>query len=450
MGQQTISTPFGLTIEGTGPSASATVIDAGGTVRAFLLTPTLSNLSNAAFVFQDLTIQHGLATDDGQGGNTAEGGGILALPNVNTLALNGVVLRSNIAQGGSTQDAMGGGLFINSGSLTILSSLIQNNQVLGGSGIGNEALGGGIFAQAPTTISGSTLANNQAAADFGQGGGAWLGNQTTIINSTIANNSASAGSTDPTAAAGGGLFFSKGPATLINVTVAYNQVGGTSRGEGGGIEQVSGANPQITLINTLVALNSADRGADFNGAVFQSDRNLIGNADGSTGFSASNGDRLGTTAAPINPGLGALADNGGLTPTIALLPGSPAISAGDPNAGGSFDQRGLGFPRVVFGVVDIGAFQTQSNLGSGALPGGGGGGGSDGFTPPNLNKPPLMALLDTFLKGVEAVFYGSRTETVTDNFFGLLLVSTYDQAGNLHKVTLLGFGLSVDVTSLVG
>src|SRR5687768_12758054 len=62
--------------------------------------------------------------------------------------------------------------------------------------------------------------------------------------------------------------------------------------------------------------------------------------------------------------LGPLADNGGPTFTHALLDGSPAINAGDPaTVAGSgntpeFDQRGTGFPRVVGGRIDMGAFEA--------------------------------------------------------------------------------------------
>ena len=63
------------------------------------------------------------------------------------------------------------------------------------------------------------------------------------------------------------------------------------------------------------------------------------------------------------PGLGALADNGGLTKTMALLTGSPAIDAG-PNpvatfTGNGFDQRATPYLRVYGGQVDIGAFEWQ-------------------------------------------------------------------------------------------
>ena len=62
-----------------------------------------------------------------------------------------------------------------------------------------------------------------------------------------------------------------------------------------------------------------------------------------------------------NPRLGPLADNGGPTQTHALLPGSRAIDAGDPNfsAPPDFDQRGMPFVRVSDGRIDMGAFEYQ-------------------------------------------------------------------------------------------
>jgi hypothetical protein len=59
-----------------------------------------------------------------------------------------------------------------------------------------------------------------------------------------------------------------------------------------------------------------------------------------------NGNLVGSAAAPIDPQLGPLQDNGGPTQTMALRPGSPALNAGDPNQlGGTWDRgqdRGSG------------------------------------------------------------------------------------------------------------
>jgi hypothetical protein len=67
-------------------------------------------------------------------------------------------------------------------------------------------------------------------------------------------------------------------------------------------------------------------------------------------------DLVGTADNPIDPLLGRLQDNGGPTWTQALLPGSPALNAGDPDERGSLDQRGV----VRTGDVNIGAFQASA------------------------------------------------------------------------------------------
>ena len=79
-----------------------------------------------------------------------------------------------------------------------------------------------------------------------------------------------------------------------------------------------------------------DIAGDFKSQKF----NLIGMADGGTGFTDGvNADHVGSNANPLDPLIGVLQMNGGFTPTHALLPQSPAIDQGD-----SFkihnDQRG--------------------------------------------------------------------------------------------------------------
>src|SRR4029077_19791568 len=68
------------------------------------------------------------------------------------------------------------------------------------------------------------------------------------------------------------------------------------------------------------------------------------------------GDQINT-----DPMLGPLQNNGGPTFTHALLPGSPAIDAGDPNftPPPDYDQRGPGFVRVFNGRIDVGSFEVQ-------------------------------------------------------------------------------------------
>jgi hypothetical protein len=100
-------------------------------------------------------------------------------------------------------------------------------------------------------------------------------------------------------------------------------------------------------------------GPDVSGSVTTSDHDLVGDGTGSNLSNGANGDQVGTSASPINPLLGPLQDNGGPTPTMALLPNSPAIDAGDSMASGlpSTDQRG--YPRISGPAVDIGAYEVS-------------------------------------------------------------------------------------------
>jgi hypothetical protein len=102
---------------------------------------------------------------------------------------------------------------------------------------------------------------------------------------------------------------------------------------------------------------------DLQGSFTSLGHNLIGQTDANSGFvDGVNGDIAGSASAPINPLLGPLSDNGGPTPTMALLNGSPTLDAGDdalllrPYALRK-DQRG--FPRKSGSHVDIGAFEFQ-------------------------------------------------------------------------------------------
>src|SRR5207244_2850100 len=95
---------------------------------------------------------------------------------------------------------------------------------------------------------------------------------------------------------------------------------------------------------------------NVSGTVISHGYNL--SSDNGGGFLTATGDQINT-----DPLLGPLANNGGPTFTHALLPGSPAIDAGDPTFTPPplFDQRGPCFARVVNGRIDIGAFELQSS-----------------------------------------------------------------------------------------
>jgi hypothetical protein len=116
------------------------------------------------------------------------------------------------------------------------------------------------------------------------------------------------------------------------------------------------------VASSIIAGNVGDEDVFTNNAsngFFSGGYNLIGAGNNATDAFVLTGDQTGVT----NPMLAALADNGGPTETHALLPGSPAIDAGDPSAMAGvgdtpeFDQRGSGFDRVVGDGIDIGAYE---------------------------------------------------------------------------------------------
>src|SRR5208337_1462029 len=204
--------------------------------------------------------------------------------------------------------------------------------------------GGGVYNYfGTTTLTDCTVSGNSA----GDGGGGLIcGDGTiTLTDSTISGNYAGFN--------GGGLENATGTTTLTDVTVSGN----SARVIGGGLW----SDGTTTLTNTIVAENTATTsGPDALGAFASQGNNLIGKTDGSSGWVSS--DLTGTIAQPLNPLLAPLGNYGGPTQTMALLPGSPAINAGDNSlipAGLTTDQRGPGFPRIVGGTVDIGAFESS-------------------------------------------------------------------------------------------
>jgi hypothetical protein len=193
---------------------------------------------------------------------------------------------------------------------------------------------------------------NGGAGSFGGGDGG------------LAQNSAAAGGGGG-AGLGGAIFNNGGVVSLLNVTVASNfavgglggtggfGVGGGADGNGvGGGLYINGNGGTVFLKNTLLANNSAPSGTDLFGGVLSQGHNLIGNTGGAANSF------LPSDLQNVNPQLGSLQDNGGPTPTMALLPGSPAINAGDDAGAPATDQRG----RTRNSPVDIGAYEFESSL----------------------------------------------------------------------------------------
>ncbi|MBK8496926.1 MAG: hypothetical protein IPL50_19440 [Chitinophagaceae bacterium] len=278
-----------LTIQG--PGAALLTINGGGSGRIFYVAGAgVTGNINA------LTLTGGT----GAGAvNTGRGGA--AYNNLANMNLTNMVITGNTAANGGGINTAGAGSIT-----TITNSTISNNT--------STSSGGGLqnFSTSTTHVIGSTISGNTSTGSFG---GAFQANgTTTFANSTISGNSAST--------SGGGLYFNGPSATIINSTITNN----TTTGVGGGINKI-GTNP-LNIRNTLIAGNNGGATApDVSGTIVSQGFNLVGRVDGSTGFTQPT-DLTGTIAAPLNPLLGTLANNGGRTQTHALLTGSPAIDKG--------------------------------------------------------------------------------------------------------------------------
>jgi predicted outer membrane repeat protein len=309
-----------------------------------------------------------------------------------------------IFSGNSGEWGRGGAIASEDGTLTITGTSLSQNQALGGSGpietIPNQyaagtGQGGGLYLlRNSTSVRNSSITQNRAgggdggmgihqpggAAGDGRGGGiALVFGKLMVVNSTLSGNLA-IGATGGAGYGGGqggngigGGIEATGTLTVTDSTIVDNHAAGGPAGAGeplstdgaaggGGISKYA---PTLTtaLGNTIIALNTTMNTVDaaapnVAGTFISQGYNLIGDGTGSTGFNAP-GDQIGTTANPIDPLVGPLADNGGASYTHALLGGSPAIDAGNPASAGSdnacstTDQRGFG--RV--GRCDIGAFE---------------------------------------------------------------------------------------------
>ncbi len=279
--------------------------------------------SGANVYLNGLTIKNGAAIN-------ADGGGI---NNAGILTVDDCTFSGNTATGSGS---MGGAIY-NTGKLIVAypSTFTDNSAALGGAvanGPGGTAtvenstftgntaaFGGGIYSSGALTVYGCTLSGN--SAEFG-GGLCNQGGTVTLNTDTLAGNTA----TGTFIGIGqGGAIYNNGAMSLSATTVSAN-----SGFQGGGIWNGS----SLTLVDTIVAGNTLTAttafGPDVSGSVATSSSyNLIGNGTGLSGISNGvNHNKIGTSSAPINPRLGPLGNNGGSTETMAVLPGSPAISSG--------------------------------------------------------------------------------------------------------------------------
>lgn len=285
-----------LTIQG--PSGGGLALSGGSASRVIEVTPA-GNLT-----LEDILIEDAIE-ESGAG-----------IRNAGTLTLNRVQLvnceATGFGRGGGIQNfgtatltdctienctGYNGAGFVNDeGTLTLRRCLVTNNMTSGNSGAGGTNSDGTLILVNCTFDTNETTGGNRA------GGGLAIfvddvGSETTILHCTFANNTA----TGP----GGGIFCEGDlgpPAFPSLVRIEGTIVADNTSGSGG---------PDCDFVTPGVILTTARN-------------NVIGIDTNSLLVNGVAGNQVGSAGTPLDPLLGALADNGGAT--FSRLPGAGSVA----------------------------------------------------------------------------------------------------------------------------
>lgn len=382
----TLEPPADLAIKG--PGAAALDIQGGASFGVFevFASPAVT------VTISGLTISGGHDVSS----TVAEGGGI-NVRSESELVLDRVVVTENstaVNASSGSPNSMGGGIR-SVGPVTLRRTTVSDNEATdtaNGAGVFAVATGGGVWVDDDLVVEASTIADNTSSASVltgtgaaADGGGVQVGSGSSsveVIRSTIVGNAA----IGTTSSFGGGVYANvSGPTSYESTTIAGNQAG-----QGANVEAQSAA----TFENTIVARPLGGANCDDQGAGnFTSNGYNLEEGASTCGFGSGPGDEPTVPSAGLAP---ALAGNGGPTPTLALLPGSPAVDGGHATLGESQDQRDFARPVDFPGVAnasggdgtDVGAFELQQACAGQATPEAACASGGGKTPPPPPPAPP--------------------------------------------------------------
>jgi CSLREA domain-containing protein len=370
-GDLDIGTELGVLIDDPliirGEGDTPPVIDGNGADRVFDIH------GRGDVLLSNLVIQNGHSNNGGAGVRIYVNGAV---------RLVDLVVQQNQAE---PRFALGGGLWVTSGFVTLERCVVRDNSAAGGGGIFNSSPLGRL------EIFESTITNNTAHSTQHIYDGGGLGMHSgygvavaRIGNSTFSNN---------TAALHGGGMAIVGAASFVNVTISGNRAGGLGGGVFVGLVPSPPPGTEVVAMYSTIADNSGLGGgglANVGNRLFLESTIVSGNRSNSggpsnchlggvesRGYNVDSGYDCRLTHATdltsTNPLLGPLADNGGAVMTHALLTGSPAIDTGRPttsmrpydSAAYPMDARGILRPQGR--ATDRGAYEAAL-LGSGFFP----------------------------------------------------------------------------------
>ena len=227
----------------TGKGATKTFVNGGKLDRVFHIIGPIS------VTVMNVSIQNGLARDDGYGDVNNVNGGAILNESASTLTLKGITISNNTASGGV--NGSGGGIY-NSGTLAITKSTLFNNAVSGGS---EGVVGGAIYNAGTVKIISTTLSNNIASGPKLGFGGAILNRDIGILEiqgSNISNNTVSV---QGSYGEGGGIS-NGGSLTIMKSTISNNTAQGVN-GDGGGIANGTWGGQEVTITKSIISNNVA-------------------------------------------------------------------------------------------------------------------------------------------------------------------------------------------------
>jgi CSLREA domain-containing protein len=266
--------------------------------------------------------------------------------------LDGITITRGYAQVPPCSDA-GGGMYNDNSSPSLKNvTFISNSALNFGGGMYNNMsspiltdvtfksnstsyMGGGMY----NTASNPSLTNVTFSSNTSSSYGGGMGNinsSPTLTNVTFNGNS--------TGEMGGGMYNNASSPSLTNVTFSGNSA---AANYGGGMYNYRYSSP---VIKDSIFWGNGSEIAFAGYEMFYVNDSLV--QGGCPGGAICNG-----TILNADPLLGALADNGGFTLTMALGSGSPAIDAGNNATCAATDQRGVTRPQGLY--CDLGAYESN-------------------------------------------------------------------------------------------
>lgn len=331
---------------------SVTIINGGN------LAPVAAFVTNegAASVLNGFTLENGFATFDFQ----YQGGGI-------SISFASPTITNNIITGNAAPDDSGGGIGIYWGSPIVRGNLIMNNSASFGGGISvvgsstaqflhntirNNTAGSGaafeLFGAGGVLIEDNAIVDNSAAG--GQGGGFYIVNEADeiIVQNVIARNTAGSGS----------QVYSLIPQSINGFLLVNNTIVSAPNGTADAAVIADGFNTNVQILNNIVVGLGSEAGllcnpdyqdgppiVTYNDSV---SAKAVAYGDSCAGFEGENGN---ISASPMFIKA--------KTANYQLQGSSPVINAGTNLAPDLPKKDFAGHPRVVGGIIDMGAYEYQ-------------------------------------------------------------------------------------------